>query len=343
MRLNSKDMFASDMNRRSLGIASTILLSALTLILPLLAGAQQPETHADSHSAAVAQQFIIPDGTEVELRFAQEVAGKAIRANPLVPPANGVPEAQAGDVVRLVATANVRIDGRVVIAKGAVGRATVTDAVSVLYNKHPSEETGLFLQLDWIKGVDGGQIPLRAFKKGKPGRFHAEVKSEHGGVVIHPQKILPIFAAISNNENDFPADEKKKNWIPLGSRITGFVQGAIALDRSAVEQAQAQLPISTSTAVLTIYRTKDDHHSQVPVSCDGKQVAQIGERQYAVVELAPGAHSCQIAAEKALTITAAVSEEYFIHLQPRMFGGWELKLVSASEGEDGIAGAEMAQ
>ena len=336
-------MFLSDMRRRSLGIASTILLSALTLILPLLAGAQQPETNADCRSTVAAQQFIIPDGTEVELRFAQEVAGKAVRANPLVPPPSGVPEAQAGDLVRLVATANVRIDGRVVIAKGAIGRATITNAVPVLYNKHPSEETGLFLQLDWIKGVDGAQIPLRAFKKGKPGRFHADVKSEHGGVVIHPQKTLPIFAAISNNENDFPADEKKKNWIPLGSRIAGFVQGAITLGRSEVEQAQAQLPISASTAVLTIYRTKDDHHSQVLVSCDGKQVAQIGERQYAVVELAPGHHSCQIAAEKALTITAAVSEEYFIHLQPRMFGGWELKLVSASEGEDGIAGAEMAQ
>ena len=318
-------------------------MSALTLILTLLAGAQQPETNADSPSTVAAQQFIIPDGTEVELRFAQEVAGKAVRANPLVPPPSGVPEAQAGDLVRLVATANVRIDGRVVIAKGAIGRATITNAVPVLYNKHPSEETGLFLQLDWIKGVDGAQIPLRAFKKGKPGRFYADVKSEHGGVVIHPQKTLPIFAAISNNENDFPADEKKKNWIPLGSRIAGFVQGAITLGRSEVEQAQAQLPISASTAVLTIYRTKDDHHSQVLVSCDGKQVAQIGERQYAVVELAPGHHSCQIAAEKALIITAAVCEEYFIHLQPRMFGGWELKLVSASEGEDGIAGAEMAQ
>src|SRR5260370_31027926 len=319
-----------------------VLPLAMAACALLFALPQQPTTKPEV-SLEAAEQIVIPDGTEVELRFAQEVAGKAIRANPLVPPANGVPEAQAGDVVRLVATANVRIDGRVVIAKGAVGRATITDAVLVLYNKHPSEETGLFLQLDWIKGVDGAQIPLRAFKKGTPGRFHADVKSEHGGVVIHPQKILPIFAAISNNENDFPADEKKKNWIPLGSRITGFVQGAIALDRSAVEQAQAQLPISTSTAVLTIYRTKDDHHSQVPVSCDGKQVAQLRERQYAVVELAPRAHSCQIAAEKALTITTAVSEEYFIHLQPRMFGGWELKLVSASEGEDGIAGAEMAQ
>ncbi len=196
-----------------LAMAACALLFALT---------QQPTTKPEV-SRQAAEQIVIPDGAEVELRFAQEVAGKAIRANPLVPPANGVPEAQAGDVVRLVATANVRIDGRVVIAKGAVGQATITDAVPVLYNKHPSEETGLFLQLDWIKGVDGAQIPLRAFKKGTPGRFHADVKSEHGGVVIHPQKILPIFAAISNNENDFPADEKKKNWIPLGSRITGFV------------------------------------------------------------------------------------------------------------------------
>ena len=60
-------MFLSGMRRRSLGIASTILLSALTLILPLLAGAQQPETNADCRSTVAAQQFIIPDGTEVEL------------------------------------------------------------------------------------------------------------------------------------------------------------------------------------------------------------------------------------------------------------------------------------
>jgi hypothetical protein len=287
----------------------------------------------------VAQPIVVPDGTEVELRFAQPVMGKAARKNPFVP--GSVHEAEAGDEVRLVAAANVRIDGRIVIAKGAVGKATVTDALPVFSKRGASDETGLFLQLEWIRNVNDVEMPLRAFRKGKPEKFHAAVKSDRGGVVVHPEKGLALFAAASDSDDDVPADKKRKNWIPPGSRLTAFVQGAVSLDRSAVDEAQAQLPLSPSTATLTIYRTQDGHHSSAPVLCDGSPLAQLGERQYAVVQLAPGAHSFQIAGGKPFAVTAAFGEEYFLLLRPRTFGDWELKPVSTSEGEDSIAGAEM--
>lgn len=327
--------------RRTFAARGMVLPLALALCGLPFASAQQETAKPEGIRQTPQQVIVIPDGTSVELRFVQEITGKVRRANPLLPPPNGVPEARAGDSVRLVAITNLRIDGRIVIAKGAVAKATITDVVPILYNKHPSEETGLFLQLDSVKSVNDVEIPLRAFRKGKPEHFYAVVKSEHGGVIVHPEKRLRIFGAISNNENDFPVDEKRRNWIPPGSRITAFVHGSATLDGRDVDEAQAQLPASASTATLTIYRIKDNRGEHVSVSCDTNTALQLSEQQYVLVELAPGAHSCQISGGKPVSITTAAGEEYYMHVRPHMLGDWELKPVSVSEGEDGIAGAQM--
>jgi hypothetical protein len=320
--------------------ARTVLLGTITA-MPLLVATAHAQRSDPKPAAApsAAQPIVIPDGAEVELRFAQPLMGKAARKNPFVP--SGVHEAEAGDEVRLVAGTNVRIDGHIVIAKGAVGKARVTDVLPVLSDGRTSDQTGIFLQLEWIKNVNDVEIPLRAFRKGKPEKFHTIVESDHGGVVVHPQKGLALFAVASDTDKDVPVDPKRKSWIPPGSRLTAYVQGPVSLDRSAVDQAQAQLPVSASTATLTIYRTQDNHQSAAWVACDGSPLARIGERQYAVVELAPGAHSFQIAGGKPLAVTTAPGEEYFLLVRPRTFGDWELKPVSTGEGEDSIAGAEM--
>jgi len=311
--------------------------------VPGLACAQvQVQVKDNPQPAMSALDIVIPDGTRLELRFAQGVRAKAAGQTPTSLPDGVSGEAQRGDVIRLIATANLRIDGRVVLTKGAVGHAVVTDIVAPLL-KNPSKETGLYLRLDWIKSINDVAIPLRAFKRGDAGPFYVQAVGDHGETVIRPVKISRLLVRIPNFEEKGSYD--KKNWIPKGTRITAFVHGPATLNRSEVEQAQAQLPLSGAGALVTIYRTDDHTHDLVTVSCDGERVAQIGERQYASKELTPGAHSCRIdgEGEKALAIVAVGGEEYYARLHPRDSGKkWELKLVTAVEGENAVATAEMA-
>jgi hypothetical protein len=319
--------------------------------------ASSPATASMSDQMALRQEnqdIVIPDGTQIELRFAQDVWGQAVKKSAL--PVHVPGEVRPGDTVHLVSIADVRIGEHVVIAKGALAQATVVDVVApIIYTGQPTSETGLFLRLDWLRSITGVEIPLRVFKKGGSGRFHVKVVPDGKATKVLPDKLTPLLSrmATSNEENEensdkpFPSRRKRqpgdepRNWIPVGTRITSFVQGAVLLNAAKVEQAQAQLPKMNSGAVLSIYRTQD-HKSAHSVSCDNTESTQLGERQYVMLTLAAGQHSCQVDKEEPLVINVHAGDEMFAHLRPRAFGGeWALKLVSAAEGEAGIAAAEM--
>jgi hypothetical protein len=135
---------------------------------------------------------------------------------------------------------------------------------------------------------------------------------------------------------------RKKTWIPAGTRIQGFVQGATTRDRAEVIDAQALLPNSNEIATLTVYRTKDQDDSRPRLICDDKEIDKIGARQYATLELTPGKHTCHSEHDSTLEIVAHAGEDYFLHLRPRsVFAGWELKPVDTAQGEDEIANLEL--
>jgi hypothetical protein len=304
-----------------------------------------------------ADQIIVPDGTQIELRFAQDVWGQAVKKSAL--PVQVAGQVQPGDTVHLVSVADVRIGERVVIAKGALAQATVVDVVvPIMYERQQASETGLFLRLDWLKSINGAEVPLRTFKKGSSGRFHVKVFSDGKGTKALPDKLTPFLSkmATSNDEDNtghgisqrgiqkrgIQKEDGQKNWIPVGTTITSFVQGAFPLNAAEVEQAQAQLPKLNSGAMLSIYRSQDHKSVQCAVSCDSQEPTRIGERQYVVVALSAGQHSCQVDKEDPLVINVRDGEEIFAHLHPRpLGGGWTLKLVSASEGEAGVAAAKL--
>jgi hypothetical protein len=80
------------------------------------------------------------------MRFAQAVKGK------MLDPVDVGMEVKAGDTVRLVAAADIRVGKKVVIAEGAIAQATV---VQVKRPMSTLVATGLGLQLDWIEDVTG--------------------------------------------------------------------------------------------------------------------------------------------------------------------------------------------
>lgn len=304
----------------------------------------QPSNAQPSKDAPIAspQAITIPDGTEVQLRLAQPVRGmtRSIRGTRVY--------SKPGDKVRLVAADDVRVNGLIVISKGAVGRATVIKADPPPINTHSYNDryaalADLFvpkigtvsLRLDWIEDVTGHAISLRAYPAGEAKPFTMVVLAENGGIVARP----PKFTLDLNFKNLSHA----KQWAPAGTRLLGFVHGAVNIDPAELKNAQALLPIPNPTAMLTVLRTKGHREMQPHVTCDDKEIAPVGEREYVTLEFSPGKHVCHTDGQPAVEFNAEAGEDYFLRVQYRIFASvWELKMLTAAEGEDSLSNLEPA-
>jgi hypothetical protein len=208
-------------------------LGVLGALVTSLAWGQQAPEAMKTHRSTSTSQITIPDGTALRLRFAQPVRGKVPCVWKRPPCASSVvPETKAEDAVRLVAAADVRADQFIVIAKGAVGEATVTKVW------HPFMAlTGLALRLDWIEDVTGKHVPLRIDKKGKQEPFTIQVLSTTGGMIARRETLRGDLAGA--DAVDASIIWRKKNWIPAGTRLLAFVHGSVTRDLVEVKDAQA--------------------------------------------------------------------------------------------------------
>jgi hypothetical protein len=299
---------------------------------------QSPGTGpVDEGSTNASQSVTIPDGTPVRLRFAQPLRGKV----PCLwkrPPCGSsvVPQAEAEDTVRLVSASDVRVNHFVVIAKGAIGEATVTKVW------HPLMAlTGLAMRLDWIEDVTGKHVPLRIEKDGKQESFTVQVMSTPGGMLARRETLHGDL--VGSDSVNASLIWRKKNWIPSGTRIMAFVHGSVVRDLGEVRDAQTLLSMSSDIATLTVYRTKGREDSHPHVSCDDHEMAQVGSAQYTTYELTPGVHRCRADDQGQIEITAQAGEDYFAQLRTSSLTGvWELKLMDAGEAEDIISTLEVA-
>jgi hypothetical protein len=310
----------------------------------ILPPAAQPSNFQRSKDGPIAppKPVTIPDGTLIQLRLAQSVRGmrRTIRGTRVY--------SKSGDKVRLVAADDVRVNGLVVISKGAVGQATVikadpppintysyNDRYAALADIFVPKTGGVSLQLDWIEDVTGHAIPLRAYPAGEAKPFTMVVLAENGGVVARPPKL--------SQDLKFKSLAHERAWAPTGTRIFGFVHGAVNIDPVELKDAQTLLPIPNPTAMLTIFRGKGHGEMQPRVSCDDKQVAAVGERQYTTLELVTGKHACHTDRQPPVEFTADAGEDYFLRVQYRTFASvWELKILTAAEGEDSISSLQPA-
>lgn len=283
-------------------------------------------------------KITIEDGTELQLRFVQPIWGPA-RRRCLWCDRTG--EAKPGDHVRLVAVTEVRINETVVIAKGALARATVRKVwhTDPRYDPGP----GLDLKFDSVNSVNGIEVPLRASKQGKAKDFRVKVLSKTGGTFASPDSFSKgLIGVLTYHVGDFNTLIHERNWVPLGTLITAFVQGATDLDAAELQEAQTRLPLRNPTVMLTVFRTNDHNHESASVSCDGKPMPAITSRQYTILELQPGPHSCTVESGNHVELMTESGEEYFLRLRPRMLSvGWELDRASQGEGEDGMAQGRM--
>lgn len=281
----------------------------------------------------VAQTVVIPDGTPVFLRFAQPVHGLAVGPQKTA--------AKKGAAIRLVAAGEVRSNGRIVIAKGSIAQATVTNV-----QRFPGSDlvfTGLNLRLDWVTTVAGTRVPLRPRRTGHAEAFEAEALATKGGIEVVPHSTARGVAnAIFGMDLFTTRTFHERRWIPAGSRIHAFLDGEATLGLAETEQAQADLPTPNLTATLYIFRVKERGGLSPPVSCDQNEVGPVGSRQNAIVDLEPGKHSCRAGSSAPIDLMVEGGNDYFLRLQRSgMSDKWELKPVGTEEGEDRTADCEL--
>ena len=311
------------------------------LLAGLLVGqvfAQSPnETEAPQEST----NLVIPDGTPVQLRFSQAVWGMAADNRPRQV------HAHAGDVLQMVVAEDLVVGGKVVIQKGSAAQATVRSVWLPSVDRHGVRDicTCLSLELNWAKSLDDQNIALRFLSKGKPGSFEVQVHSTRAGAIAKPLSLKQGLARAM--EQGFLLNIRemvhRRDWVPAGTRITAFVQGDFPLNHAEIEETQARLPLRNEAGLVMIYRTKGQKDQHPRFYCDSKEIGQIGSRQYLLMQMDPGKHSCRAERGDALEFDVTGGEEYYLDAKFGSWAGnWKLSLVNKLEGEDGVGAAEPA-
>jgi hypothetical protein len=271
----------------------------------------------------------IRDGTTVEMRFAQAVVGSGSRARRDAGD-DETAQADPGDKIRLVSAADVRVGSVVIINKGSIGQATVTNVKSTLR----SFSSGIELRLDWIEDVEENKIPVRATALGPAHSVMIVVQPSTAGIVAAPESAGMVQLLIGEFRN------AGMESIPAGTRIFGYVDGDVTLDVSKLQDISRQ---TKTPASLTIYAMNHRHSksgNKFAIVCDGSRLGEIAPQQFVVFDIAPGQHTCQLHEHQSLTFIAAPGSEYFFRIVPEE---GTLKAVSVGEGEDSVAGLEFVR
>lgn len=319
-------------NRSSLLLLTSF---AISCFLP----AQDAPSSLPSASAASpappSQEITLPDGTPIFLRFAQPVYGLMAASKYVA--------IKKGTRVRLVAGADVRSGGRIIIPRGSLAQATVTN---VLPYGATLSNNGLTLGLDWVESITGEKVPLRPERSGDPVPFTIKIYSTNGGVEVVPhvvtrRRALADLGKFMSGWDVFrPKAFHERSWIPAGSRLHVFLHGDLTVSAKELDEAQADLPVQNLTATVYVFRTKDNNGPAPGVSCDQGEARSLGSQQSLVFDLQPGEHSCKVASSLAIALTTQAGTDYFLRLR-QASGAWKLEQVADEEGEDRIAGCQF--
>ena len=93
---------------------------------------------------AAAPPLVIADGTVVSLRFAQEIVPSS---------------AKVGDGVRFTVQTNVRVGGRVVIARGAEALGKIVESQAA---RRLNRSSRIGIELESVPSITGDPVRLRA-------------------------------------------------------------------------------------------------------------------------------------------------------------------------------------
>lgn len=198
------------------------IVIASSLVLSSSAVSQQPAAPQDPKAAPVQSPapavksplvFGLVEDTPIRIKLARTMSSK---------------DARVDDRVDFEVFDDVKIGDVVVIERGAMAIATVTEA-------HPKRRLGragkLKMNIDYVRLASGEKVPLRAVKGGRGGNRIAVMTGAMvaTGIVFFPA--APLFLFMNG----------KDITIPKGTEITAYVAADTPLDPAKFRKQSARL------------------------------------------------------------------------------------------------------
>jgi hypothetical protein len=232
--------------------------------------------------------FGLEDGTPVKLRISRTISSE---------------DAQVGDNVDFEVLEDVISHDVVLIPRGGLAMATVTEAQA---KRRMGRAGKLNINIDYAKLVDGEKVALRAVKEVKGG---SHVGAMTGAIVATSIVFFPAAPL-------FLLMKGKDITIPKGTEITAYVNGDVPLDRKKFQapdvlaEAPSNAPAATppTEGVGSTIELKSNPDG-AEISIDGKYVGNAPT----TLHLPVGDHSIKFelpgykAWERTLTITQGQS------------------------------------
>lgn len=172
---------------------------------PTQATPSQPATQATKPAPT---GFVLEDGTPVKLRLSRNLSSATDKK---------------GDQVDFEVLDDVSMDNLVVIPRGAVALATITDAE---HKKSMGRGGKLDVNIDSVRLRDGERVALRASQENKAGGHVGAMTGAMVGTAIVFFPAAPLFLFMHGKDMN----------IPKGTEITAYINGNAQLDRAKFEE-----------------------------------------------------------------------------------------------------------
>ncbi|ABF43431.1 PEGA domain protein [Candidatus Koribacter versatilis Ellin345] len=202
----------------------------------------EPATTAAARPAMTT--FGLEDATPIKMRTARTISSA---------------EAKVGDTVDFEVLEEVRVNGLLVVPKGGIAWATVTEAV---HKRSMGREGKLNINIDSVRLADGEKVALRAVKEGHGGGHVGAMTGAIVATSIVFFPAAPLFLFIHG----------KDITIPKGTEITGYVNGNTPLVQAKFEEKP---PADTTAGAPATQNTSLDISSTpagADIEIDGKFV-----------------------------------------------------------------------
>jgi len=225
---------------------------------------QQTATAQTNSASAPLTGFGLEDGTPVKLRLTRNLSSASDKK---------------GDTVDFEVIEDVKVNGTLVIPRGGVAWATITDA-------EPKRRMGrggkLDVNVDSVRLNDGEKVALRAVKESKGGGHVGAMTGAMVATSVVFFPAAPLFLFMHGKDIN----------IPKGTEITGYIAGNIPMDQAKFQGAESA-QAGTASTVAAVQQTTVSIRSTpgaADVEVDGKFVGNTP----ASLNLASGDHTVKV-------------------------------------------------
>jgi len=170
---------------------------------------------AATPGASPAQKdFTLEDGAVVKLKLMRDLSSSSVKVE---------------DGVGFEVIEDVKVDGVVVIPRGAKAEGAVIDAKTA---RRMGRSGRVGVRLDWVFPAAGERLPLRAISARSDGSRAGQVASNTTIAATFFFPAAPFFLLMKG----------KEVTIPKGTLVTSFIDGDHRLDREAFVRMNEQRP-----------------------------------------------------------------------------------------------------